>query len=751
MTTLPVPQQVASNPPTFGAPGYRYFNEGDGWLGLQPGRLNGLELDEVSRALRLASLLGDARELGPELTAPEAPFDGPSGIAVDREGNVYLADPAADLIWRVEACDGRASPIRALGGSGEEPGRLRVPLGLAADQAGRLHVVDSGNHRLQTIDLHTLQLLGVIGVDDPFAAPAPSDLPGLLDRPTAITADREANLYVVDRGNHRVQKFLPNGSVDVAFWQTLQSQPSVPVDPANVAMMALEDGEALLILDGGRVLAHELDGTFDAETTALWQALPGSVTCVAASQSVLYAGDASGLIHVLSRSGAYVGSVRPFDSPAAIQGMVLSCEGDLLVRQAARSALRLSPKCAFTRCGTFLLGPLDAGPLPARWQRVSGPRGFRSATGHIQLFTLSSDQMDGSDLAHTPALPASCSDPATVDAISPSMGSLVPQDVWRAAPANGLDFLALNQPSRFLWLAGIVQDNGEATSVLPQIRVDFNRESWLRYLPEIYRRSEDTSSFIGPALLMLEGMFDDVSGNIDALVRLFDPMAAADSPPGSGWLDWLAGWMALELQEEWPAELRRKTAAAAFEAHGRRGTVESLLSLIGLYTGARAWITEPGQTASIWSLGASTLGADTMVAFAQANGAVLGATATLGGSHLIDPSEYGAPLFEDFTNRFCVNVYEADLEQSGGLEALRSLIEREKPAHTAFDIRVVGAQMQVGLQSVIGVDTIIGDVPGAFTADGESSLGYETVLPQPPEGSPSLLGQSTRPGGFVLA
>ena len=123
-----------------------------------------------------------------------------------------------------------------LQGPGIWPGQVTAPRGLvvvAAHGGQRLIVADSGNHRLQVIDCATQQPLAVWGQPDPYAPPTPGSAPGRLDTPTDLAADGDGNVYVVDFGNARVQKFGPNGAVIPAFWDTMAAAPNRPQQPAR--------------------------------------------------------------------------------------------------------------------------------------------------------------------------------------------------------------------------------------------------------------------------------------------------------------------------------------------------------------------------------------------------------------------------------------------------------------------------------------------------------------------------------------
>src|SRR4051812_22446132 len=92
----------ASDPASFA-----YLNTLSGWPSIKPEWLAGLVVDPERRTLELAAVPGPGLAVGPSLPAGDPSSTGLAGIAVDCECNVYLADAAASLIWRVDACDGR--------------------------------------------------------------------------------------------------------------------------------------------------------------------------------------------------------------------------------------------------------------------------------------------------------------------------------------------------------------------------------------------------------------------------------------------------------------------------------------------------------------------------------------------------------------------------------------------------------------------------------------------------------------------
>jgi len=229
---------------------------------------------------------------------------------------------------------------------------------------------------------------------------------------------------------------------------------------------------------------------------------------------------------------------------------------------------------------------------------------------------------------------------------------------------------------------------------------------------------------------------------------LFDPEAAPNQGAPTSWLDWLADSLAFPLDEVLSEEKRRSALSEAFQMHSRRGTVESLSELLKLYANATAHISEPQQQAQLWSLGErSTLGFSTMLAPAHAQGAVVGTTAVLNQSHLIEAEDFGSPLFEDIAHHFCVQVYAADVPDTRALDEVDRLIMQEKPAHTTYHLCRIEANMRVGFQARIGIDSIVGHT-GSDLVTGDARLGMGSILPAE-EGT--KIGKNVRVGFSKIA
>lgn len=111
-----------------------------------------------------------------------------------------------------------------------------------------------------------------------------------------------------------------------------------------------------------------------------------------------------------------------------------------------------------------------------------------------------------------------------------------------------------------------------------------DQSRYLAHLPPMY----EDHPFLGQFLLAFEGVLTPIEQIVDNYDLYLDPH---EMP--AFFLEQLALWLGLTLDEKWPTEKRRALLAEAAELYRRRGTKWSLSRHLEIYTGARPDITEP--------------------------------------------------------------------------------------------------------------------------------------------------------------
>jgi len=124
-----------------------------------------------------------------------------SGIAMDGQGNVYITD---DYQHRIIKVSPSGEAVWVVGVKGKDSGSFNQPRGLVVSEAqGRLLVCDSWNHRVVALDL--------VDGSFKFAFGEVGSGAGQFYGPQAICVTAAEELIVVDRGNHRLQRFSADG------------------------------------------------------------------------------------------------------------------------------------------------------------------------------------------------------------------------------------------------------------------------------------------------------------------------------------------------------------------------------------------------------------------------------------------------------------------------------------------------------------------------------------------------------------
>jgi phage tail-like protein len=177
---------------------------------------------------------------------------------------------------------------------------------------------------------------------------------------------------------------------------------------------------------------------------------------------------------------------------------------------------------------------------------------------------------------------------------------------------------------------------------------DGGASSYLQYLPAPFH--EDP--FVGRFLLIFEAILGPIERSIDNLASYFDPRL---TPPEL--LPWLASWVGLELDENWPIAQQRQLVLWAATLYRWRGTRRGLRQHLRLYTGRTPLIVE--------NFAGLRVGQD----------AAMGINTRLG----------DAPRPHWIT----VTVL-ADRPDELDERILRQIIELEKPAHVGYTLDILG-------------------------------------------------------------
>jgi sugar lactone lactonase YvrE len=171
------------------------------------------KIRKITSAGVVTTLAGSGVSGSEDGTGTAASFRGPGGVAVDSNGNVYVAD---NLKIRKITSTGNVTTFAGSGVSGSEDGTgtaasFNSPSGVAVDKNGNVYVADSWSHKIRKITpegvVTTFAGSGVLGSEDGTGTAAS------FNSPSGVAVDKNENVYVADSSNNKVRKITPAGAV----------------------------------------------------------------------------------------------------------------------------------------------------------------------------------------------------------------------------------------------------------------------------------------------------------------------------------------------------------------------------------------------------------------------------------------------------------------------------------------------------------------------------------------------------------
>lgn len=174
---------------------------------------------EFSTIAGLAGSLGGESRDG---TNNAARFDGPSSIVVDSQTNLYVSDYYSHTIrrispagtnWIVTTIAGMAYSFGTADGT-NSAARFAAPTGLALDAQGNLYVADFQNHTIRKITRAGTNWIvtTIAGLAGTFGSSNGTNSAARFYYPRGVSVDSEGNVFVADTSNSTIRKLSPEGT-----------------------------------------------------------------------------------------------------------------------------------------------------------------------------------------------------------------------------------------------------------------------------------------------------------------------------------------------------------------------------------------------------------------------------------------------------------------------------------------------------------------------------------------------------------
>ncbi len=142
-------------------------------------------------------------------------YNNPYGIAVDASGNVYVADTMNNKILKVNAGSSTSHSFAGSGVVGNTDGigvaaEFNTPMGIAVDVNGNVYVADTYNHRIRKIDTNGL-VTTIAGSSQGNSNGSVTN--AQFNMPCGVALDTGGNIFIADRNNNQIKKIDINGMV----------------------------------------------------------------------------------------------------------------------------------------------------------------------------------------------------------------------------------------------------------------------------------------------------------------------------------------------------------------------------------------------------------------------------------------------------------------------------------------------------------------------------------------------------------
>lgn len=710
-----------------------------GWRSLPfPGLTADVKPQPDTGALALQPTPGS----GPLLNDSYGSFGGlawPDHMAPLPDGGLVLLDRKRGQLRRFDRCGCRFKDWPCLGRDDRDPRLPKDPGGIAIG-CSHLYLCDTGHQRVLVLSLVSGTVRAI------WNSPALTGLVPWQPEDVVVTGARE--VLVSDPANGGLHVFSAYGA-HRRFIGGLGAVSSLAVDGCDRIHVRIAGQAQVVVLDASN--GRELHRAERPEEVA--ECFPP--------------------LAVRTLMGGAVDVSALCECPPAHPLIV--DEGGEPVLDAAGNPVAVDPLLpTYPAGGTWVSLPLDSEITRCTWHRVV-LAGTLPAGSQVRVLSWTGESEEPPDLL-----------------------AQRPEQEWRmagtwrnatdVATTSETDFLVTSPPGRFLWLKLQLSGDGTATPSIAGIEVEFPRISLRRYLPAIFGSEPIAADFTDRWLGIFDRTFRDLETIIDRQAHLFDPLACPAAPANRDFLSWLASWIGVTLERNWPQARRRAYLKHAARLFPWRGTVRGLRQNLYLFLGLDRWIDHvPGRADCVpcpqalpagwrppglilehfrlrrWML----LDHGRLSDHARLWGERVVNRSRLGGSgeHNEPDAQSGAQLgvtqlkkaldpcrdpFHEYAHKLSVFVPAACVRDPSMSRALRRLVDLERPAHVQVQVIAVEARFRVGVQAMLGLDAVVGWQAQPVELDG-SLLGRASVLPSSIDDRPRMRVGNARVGeGTVL-
>jgi len=238
-----------------------------------------------------------------------AQLNGPTGIAIDSAGNIYIADSGSSFVRKVSAATGDISTVVGIGRYVTAPGIppqiipptgylgdgsyatgawMNSPSGLAFDNADDLYIADTGNNVIRRVDAVTNIITTVAGDHKQgYSGDGGPALGAELNQPSAVAVDDSGNIFIADLGNNVIRRV--DGATGMISTEAGNGTPGYSGDGGPAANAELNHPAGVSVDGAGNIYIVDSGNSRVREVFAQ----SGTITTIAGDGTAGFSGDGS--------------------------------------------------------------------------------------------------------------------------------------------------------------------------------------------------------------------------------------------------------------------------------------------------------------------------------------------------------------------------------------------------------------------------------------------------------------------------
>jgi sugar lactone lactonase YvrE len=183
---------------------------------------NFVQLSDVSGTVRyVVGAVKSGRFGGDGGPAVQATLNFPGAVAVDRQGNLYIADTMNHRVRKVDAASGVIATIAGTGqhrcsgdGGPATTAALNEPAALAVDDRGNLYIADQSNNRVRKVDVSTGIITTVAGTGETgYTGDGMPATEAGVSGPSGLALGPDGELYIADTFSGRIRRVDPTTGI----------------------------------------------------------------------------------------------------------------------------------------------------------------------------------------------------------------------------------------------------------------------------------------------------------------------------------------------------------------------------------------------------------------------------------------------------------------------------------------------------------------------------------------------------------